>query len=907
MPISLDPTLRDLNDCDGCDGISPETPLRLNNRAGLDQIPYRVGTHGRFLQSMLARLSSAKYPMLQALNTRDTNDLTIAFLDACAAVDDGLTFYTERYAQEWFVRTATERVSLVQLARLIGYEPWPGVAANTFLAFTIEDTPGTPEKTVIEAGVRVLSIPGKDELPQTFETSAAIEARSAWNAMKVRTRAPQAVSTAMTQVVLKGLEGGIRRGDSVLIVISDTETDVKRVRRVVQDPAAGETTLELGAAPTPSVNWGSLVAVPYIYGQIPSLTDNVFNEIFTGNTFNASDTAALTTIFGWSPIAFIAAANTPPPPSPAETGVYALRQRAAIFGHNAPSWANLPQIVQGQSVQITGRVLIGSGSPESNTEKWQYPNNWDNLSLADAPGTHTVDLDNTYPAMTKDSWIVLESPAQAAQAYRVSQNQALTRNDYTLSVKVTRLTLTTNTHFSNYKMRETTVLGQSEQLPLATVPLTADVAGDSVTLDKYYPGLSKGQLVIVSGTRTDLNGVVGHEVRTLAEVQANGQLEAGRLFTVLKFTNPLSYTYKPETVTINANVAPATHGETKNEILGGGDSSQRYQTFILKQKPLTYLSAPTPTGAQSSLEVRVNDVLWTEVSSLYNRSPEEQVYVIRHEDDGVSKVQFNAPLPSGQENVQAKYRVGIGQVGLVKANQLTLLTIKPLGVRSVTNPLASSGAEDRERIEDLRQNSPLTVLTLDRLVSLKDYEDFARAFAGFSKAQAIPTADGSARGIFLTVAGETGVVEESSTEFSNLVAALKTNGDPFVRIKVKPYRPVFFQIEATIGVDNTYLPEKVVQAVQTVLRARFSFAARRFGQPVTAVEVIAAIQNVAGVVYVDLKYLFLTDPLSPLLSKSLQDVLPAAKPLPGTSYFTAQAAELLILDPRPIQIATVKV
>ena len=414
----------------------------------------------------------------------------------------------------------------------------------------------------------------------------------------------------------------------------------------------------------------------------------------------------------------------------------------------------------------------------------------------------------------------------------------------------------------------------------------------------------KGQAVILSGERASPRGVISSEVHFLEEALISGDIEPGRYFTVLKFTEDLEYEYLPETVTINANVAAATHGETKEEVLGGGDGARRYQSAILKQKPLTYVSAQTPTGVQSTLELRVNDILWGEVPSLYARQSDERVYVIRQEDDGRSWVQFNAPVPSGQENIKARYRIGIGLPGMLKEKQLSLLTVKPLGVRSVINPLAPSGAKDPEKIEDLRKNSPLTVLTLDRLVSLQDYQDFARAFAGFSKALAIPTSDGSQRGVFITVAGETGQVTETSQEFTNLVAALNTYGDPFVSVVVKPYRPAFFQVEGTLGIDPAFLPDLVAEAVKAALQDRFSFVRRQFGQPVTQVEVISTMQNVPGVISVNLSFLFRSDPLNPSLPKSLESVLSAALPTPGASRFTTQAAELLILDPRPIQLVT---
>ncbi len=899
MPNTVDPSIRGLNDCDGCEGNEASTPVKVSNRPGLTLFDYRVGTHGRFLQSMLARLSSARYPALRALNVRDPADLTIALLDACAAADDVLTFYSERYAHEWYVRSATERVSLTQLARLIGYEPRPGVSATTYLAFTIEDTPGSPESTTVNASVRVMSIPGKDELPQIFETSAAIEARSSWNAMHARAWAPQVISVEMTQVLLQGVNATVRKGDSLLIVQGEAETAIKRVLKVTPNPTANTTTLDLTDSPAPSSFGGGLPNLSVEYTSYPMLNDQSFNEVFQGTVYGSSDIIALQMIYGWSSNDLYYAANTPPPPPPAEAGVFALRQRSAIFGHNAPKWASLPQFVEGQTNLMTGAALKNSSVP---TSKWQYPDDWDTASVTEGTGVDTViDLDAAYPAIVADSWIVLESPTESATAFRVEKNQEMSRADFSVSAKVSRLSLYSSVT-SAFKMRETTVLAASEQLALAQAPITKLVAGDNVVLDQYYPGLIEGQFVILSGIRADLNGTPASEARALASIQIDGTLEPGRLFTRLIFTQPLAFTYHRDSVTVNANVAEATHGETKADVLGGGDGATPLQTFALKQKPLTYVSAATATGAKSTLEVRVDNVLWAEAPSLYQRAPDEQVYVIRHEDDLTAKVQFNAPLPSGTENVTATYRIGIGQDGMLNAGQLSLLAVKPLGVRSVTNPLAPNGAEDRESLEDLRDNSPLTVLTLDRLVSLRDYEDFARAFAGFSKAEALPAGEGSAQSVFLTVGGEAGVISETDAAFANLVTAIRASGDPFVAVTVKPHREALFQVGATLGLDPAYLADSVLAEVEAALRTAFSYEARRFGQPVTQIEVIAAIQNIAGVVFVNLTALFRSNPLNPNQTPSLSPRLNASPAQIGLA-----GAELLSLDPRPLALNTVVV
>ena len=130
------------NTCGCCKGTEKLTPLDTANRSGLPALAYRVGTHATFLETMKARLSTMAvevpseqsdrqvvqddkvYP-LTGLTTREANDPAIALLDGWATVADVLTFYQERIANEGYLRTATERRSVLELARLIGYNAAP--------------------------------------------------------------------------------------------------------------------------------------------------------------------------------------------------------------------------------------------------------------------------------------------------------------------------------------------------------------------------------------------------------------------------------------------------------------------------------------------------------------------------------------------------------------------------------------------------------------------------------------------------------------------------------------------------------------------------------------------------------------------------------------------------------------
>ena len=103
--------LRGLNDCGCCVGLQAETPNEVSNRPGLSAIAYRVGVYSQFKASMLARLSTAGATL--NLRTRDDADFSISLIDAWASLLDVLTFYQERIATECYIRTATERRSLL--------------------------------------------------------------------------------------------------------------------------------------------------------------------------------------------------------------------------------------------------------------------------------------------------------------------------------------------------------------------------------------------------------------------------------------------------------------------------------------------------------------------------------------------------------------------------------------------------------------------------------------------------------------------------------------------------------------------------------------------------------------------------------------------------------------------------
>jgi hypothetical protein len=874
-------------DCRCCSGISAETPVEITNRPGLDAISYRIGMHSDFRDTLLARISAAGWKPLRDLRTRDTDDFTIALLDAFATMGDVLTFYQERIANESYLRTATERRSLIELARLIGYELRPGVAASTDLAFTIDDAPGAfgqalsissntptapeaPPPVAIPARTAVQSIPPPGEAPQIFESVEDLEAHVEWNAMRPRLTLRQTITTDMTTLWISGVDHNLHVADQLLIVPTSATATLRVISGVTTDAAADLTKLDLvPIASTSSVSTTATGAGTgtrqrgniYSYRAQGDLTDTLLDDIFQYD-WSEEELNALAITNGWNRNDFRRSrrqpVHTPNPPQQIDvpqgpTGVFVMRKHGNVFGYNAPNWGTLPLIAR--YPQPTGNA-----SPATTATTPPFPTSWEGRTLeqdseATSLGRRKIDLDHVYDEVT-NGWIVLEQAGQTARPIAVEKTEEVGRSGYTISGRVTRVDAITPS-FGSFTVRETVVLLQSESLPVADVPDDSVVHDQPIILEAAYTGLRKGQRVIITGERSDLAGKIESETNTLREITSTNDGRGPR--TTITLQSALARSYKRPTVTIAGNVSHATHGQTVDEIAGSGDAAQPFQTFVLKQPPLTYIGAENETGGATTLEVRVNGALWNEVTSFFDHGPDERIYITRLDDDSNTTVMFGdgvtgSRLPTGTNNVTLRYRRGIGVAGMVGPTRLSQL-LKPItGVKGVTNPIEATGAADADQIEDIRRNATLTAFTLGRVVSLQDYEDYARAYLGIAKASARWAWSGETRSIIVTVAGPGGEVIASNSDLAKrLRTSMQTFGDPHVPISIVPAAQRLFALSANVRVDPALVKETVFAAAKQTVIDKFSFDGRDFGQPVSLSEVYAVLAGVPGVLAADVR------------------------------------------------------
>jgi baseplate J-like protein len=953
--------------CGCCSGISIETPQGETNLPGLSSIAYRTGTWASFNESMLARLSSSDYPALAALKTRDNDDFTIAFLDATAVMLDILTFYQERLANESYLRTATQLYSLTQLSQLIGYQPSPGVSASTYLAFTLRAATGLPASLAtaaitIPAGSQVQSVPAQGQKPQYFQTSSDILAKPDWNALPVQTGQPWEPKAGATSMYLSGTSTQLNPGDAILIVGDE---------RLFQNSSSEQWDLRLV-------------------------------------TSVQADTVNQRTLITWSD-GLGGSGGTPAQLNPK---VYALRQKAALFGYNA---INPLMLAHKTLVALQGVNLVSSATlPE-----WAFGTA--TASPTSLATSSLIDLDSGYSKLTAGGWLALIRPDRVGNPIVDLYNQikvtTISRSDYSISAKITRVLADTTHELSSYyhTTRQTSVLAQSELLPTIEQPLDHPLYGTYLDLEVLRPDLSgvtavaitgKSQKIVVNLPNPDSTALafVPDSDPTSPVTLAQGQVytllqppallnkdgsipdwgssttpvtlavadSTGRTGTIkaavsnfmlavalssdpvvqesalvgqivpvttpfphtrILLQNPLLNCYDRTVTTVNANVAAATAGSPVTELLGNGSAATPNQQFTLKQSPLTYVQAPTLTGSLSSLQVTANGAAWTAVPTLYNQKPTAQVYTTLNMPGGIAQVQFGdgvegATLPTGQGNIQASYRIGIGSAGNVAAGAITTLVDRPVGVSGVSNPLPATGGQDPQSVDDIRANAPLSVLTLGRAVSITDYQNFAATFAGIAKASASWIPNGAYRGVFLTVASAAGAaLPPGNLTLSNLVTALQNYGNPNVNIFAQSFLETTFGITADLAYDPAYSVPAVQAAVLLLLQQTYSFANRTFGQGVSSDEIAALIQGVAGVVAVNVKSLsaIATSPAGDIgsggysvsaynawIAQAFTTPLPRPKAkshiricpfIPvATPGSLPKPAEILVLDPNPINV-----
>ncbi len=451
-----------------------------------------------------------------------------------------------------------------------------------------------------------------------------------------------------------------------------------------------------------------------------------------------------------------------------------------------------------------------------------------------ASGSATkLTLDSLYPALKAGDYILLEKGTNLRwfKVTQVAQTMAATSSATTVTI-----------NGSSFKTPGTST-------PVTQVLLDVDINhssrrgsqaswtdSDKEIITLHYGMVSAGRMyapprtVLAPADSLAVKGQPETPAKTyqpkrfmLEDKNQNGTAVKGVLnFTSGKLTLGSSTSWSPDLtlpVKLYGNIVKASRGETvSEEILGSGDGSESNQSFTLKKSPLTYLSAPgiNEQGVASTLKVYVDGLEWKEAASFYNAGPSDEIYILRQDDEGKTSVIFGdgqrgSRLPSGTDNVTARYRYGAGKA-VPPVGGITQLGKPVKGLTSVRSPVKGSGGEDAESAGKIAQYGPRSALLLGRVVSMDDILVAACRVSGVRAAQAEWRWNGERQQPVAQVwyIGSSGLEEDILTRIHAL-------SEPNLPVDAKAATAVPLTLTLDLEVDSRRVKQTVLAAVRSAL------------------------------------------------------------------------------------------
>lgn len=272
----------------------------------------------------------------------------------------------------------------------------------------------------------------------------------------------------------------------------------------------------------------------------------------------------------------------------------------------------------------------------------------------------------------------------------------------------------------------------------------------------------------------------------------------------------------------------------------------------------TYLLGDYPV-IKDSIEITVDDVVYTQVDYLVDYSNNDPVYSIETDSEDRTYIIFGdnigGRIPPRNATIEATYRVGAGVAGNVSENTLTeIVTNYQIGLQ-VNNNDAASGGSDTESTDSIRINTPVSIRALNRAVTLKDYNSLAVQVSGVAKANALANTYNSVT-LYFAPAGDPGVDDDNvtpTTVFTNLSTPVQSfftdKMPPTTTLTLQPPAYVNVDVEIDLFILPQYKQSTVTTAVQNVLSNFLAFDNVTFEDRITLQDILTEISTVSGVSY----------------------------------------------------------
>jgi len=406
-----------------------------------------------------------------------------------------------------------------------------------------------------------------------------------------------------------------------------------------------------------------------------------------------------------------------------------------------------------------------------------------------------------------------------------------------------------------------------------------DIFSGVAELTNYYIDITARELFLPTARR--LSSII--KLANLANYNGKARTAA---HTTVTFTakdalnetiaNPLAFTIDTGTILTDANgnkwttqhdqvfrldfettqISVSQYESITGENLGLSDGSIN-QVFLL---PTTY--------KDSSLVITIGVDIWELVESFGFSSATDKHCVVKMLSDGLVYVTFgdgvNGLIPTNGSTILADYHSTEGVDGNTTINTISIITstlVLPGGIDhlDVTNDDDAFGGRNIEGIEELRRAIPIALRTLGRAVTRKDYEDIAILSADIRAAR-VEWDCGTSLQIYLVShgGGNPPLSILSETEDFILARSMMTIGvtaQPSGESVVRGKLSIVGRFRALASVIST----KANEALQELYNPYTSL----INQDIRLSDIIAIVDNIPEVDYLNLDYLYIQPYLRP--------------------------------------------
>ena len=387
----------------------------------------------------------------------------------------------------------------------------------------------------------------------------------------------------------------------------------------------------------------------------------------------------------------------------------------------------------------------------------------------------------------------------------------------------------------------------------------------------YVPVAQRAATVIVTFTLDSTKYTTTNVVIPAGTVvQTQGDRNNGISPVFYEITGSLTLGYTSASINPRTGTAGATEGRSISSEFCGVSNGAPLQDFMLSSGGVIERSVSV-----SVTEANGSQVFWDFVDRLTDAGPSASVYSTYNDDSGFTHVRFgdavSGRIPPVNATINASYRYGQGAAGNVVIGAINTITPAIAGVSVLNSSSPAAGGADAESIDNMRYSIPRAAHTLDRAVTLSDFESLCLQVPGVAKATAYGTYYTMVHVPIAPVGGGLPGADLMDRVTGYLQARMMIGASCVVE------NPSYLACETTINVHvmASFGRENTRVAVQNAVLSLFDFTAVSFGTRISIGDVFRDAMAQSGVDYIDLTVLRVKGDAT-----AVEDIVPTPLQLP---------------------------